>query len=158
MPRAGLFGYIAVLISLSLAGIFFYHTFYTINYDNLRLDELNGFSYYILTAPIGLTLFIFLCTGLWVGWTILTIKVAPPMPEIVEKKDFARLKAMLLCLASITLALIFIYGVYIRSYWALAIPAAAITLVILGMVFWVGIAIITARTTLPGDKKEQNGK
>ncbi len=32
--------------------------------------------------------------------------------------------------------------------------AAAVTLVVLGMVFWVGLAIISARSTLPEDKKQ----
>jgi uncharacterized protein with PQ loop repeat len=96
----------------------------------------------------------FLGTGFWVGWTILTIKVAPPMPEIVEKKDFARIKALLLCLITLALTGFFIYGIFIRSYLALAIPATLITLVILGMVFWVGVAIISTRSTLPDNKKK----
>mgnify|MGYP007112378020 FL=1 len=76
------------------------------------------------------------------------------MPEIVEKKDYAKVKAFFLCALMLALAAIFLYGVYIRNYWALAIPAAAVTLVVLGMVFWVGIAIITARSTLPENKKK----
>ncbi len=72
------------------------------------------------------------------------------MPDIVEKKDFAKVKALLLCLVTLILAAGFVYGIYIRSYMALAIPAAVITLVILGMIFWVGIVIINTRKTLPG--------
>lgn len=76
------------------------------------------------------------------------------MPEIVEKKDYAKVKALLLCLFTLALAALFVYGLYIRNYWALAVPAAAVTLVVLGMVFWVGLAIISARSTLPEDKKQ----
>lgn len=76
------------------------------------------------------------------------------MPEIVEKKDYAKVKAFFLCLLTAALAAAFVYGLSVRNYWALAIPAAAVTLVVLGMVFWVGVAIISARSTLPEDKKQ----
>lgn len=76
------------------------------------------------------------------------------MPEIVEKKDFSKIKAFVLCVATLALGGLFIYGLYIRSFWALAVPAAMISLVILGAVFWVGIAIITTRSTLPEEKQQ----
>ncbi len=74
------------------------------------------------------------------------------MPEIVEKKDNSKFKAFLLCLATAALAVWFLWGIYNHYYLAIAIPAACITLVILGMVFWVGIAIITTRSTLKKEK------
>ena len=76
------------------------------------------------------------------------------MPEIDEKKDYAKFKAFVLCAFTLTVAALFVYGIYIRSFWALAIPAAIIMLVVLGMVFWVGVAIITTRSTLPEPKKD----
>ena len=154
MPRAKVYGYIAIISSLIMGVLFFYCAFSNasdINYSDLKF--LSNSSFYTVSIPIGLVSLIFLGTGFWVGWTILTIKVAPPMPEIVEKKDYAKIKAFLLCLLTLALACFFIYGIYIRSYLALAIPAALITLVILGMVFWVGVAIITTRSTLPENKK-----
>ena len=149
MPRAKFFGWIALLVSLVLGGLFFYYAFYLTGFRDLNLTALSDYSYYALILPIALVALVILGTGFWIGWTILTIKVAPPMPEIVEKKDFAKVKAFLLCLVTLSLSALFIYGIYLRSYWALAVPAAAVTLVVLGMIFWVGVAIITTRTTLP---------
>ena len=76
------------------------------------------------------------------------------MPEIVDKRDYAKIKAFLLCLITAGLGALFLYGVYVKSFWALALPAAVITLVVLGMVFWVGVAIITTRATLPREQSK----
>ena len=76
------------------------------------------------------------------------------MPEIIEKKDFSKIKAFFLCLLTLCLAILLGYGLYIRNYWALAIPAALISVVFLGAIFWVGIAIITTRSTLPEKNSE----
>lgn len=75
------------------------------------------------------------------------------MPEIVEKKDNSKIKAIFLCLITVSLSVLMIYGVCIRSFWALAVPALVISAVILGAVFWVGMAIITTRSTLIINKK-----
>ncbi len=151
MPRARIYGFIACIFSAVTGYLFVKYAFCRVdlNIDNLCNLSLN--TYYAIAIPIGLVALFILGAGFWIGWTILTIKVVPPMPDIIEKKDFAKVKALFLCLLTLTLAVFFIYGVYVRSYWALAIPAASVTLVILGMIFWVGIAIITTRKTLPED-------
>lgn len=157
MPRPRIIGYVAVLISLGLSGLFFYSlyvlNFERITYSAIDLRQLNTLTFYSIAIPAGMVSLAVICTGLWIGWTILTIKVVPPMPEIVEKKDFSKIKAFFLCLASLSLGVLLIYGIYIRNFWALAIPAAVITLVVLGAVFWVGMAIITTRSTLPENNK-----
>lgn len=79
------------------------------------------------------------------------------MPEIAEGRDYSKLKAVFLCLAALALSLFFLYGVYVRSYWALAIPSAAIAFIILGMIFWVGVAIVTTRKTLPEKNENKQG-
>lgn len=150
MPRAKIYGYLAIIVSTIAALYFFYFGFY----DSLAGRAEPGFSsYYAVAIPIGTVTAAVLITGFWIGWTILTIKVVKPMPEIVEKKDYAKPKAFLLCLVTLALGALFVYGITIQSFWALAVPAAVITLVILGMIFWVGVAIITTRNTLPADKK-----
>lgn len=155
MQRSRIPGFIACAFSLFAVCAFVYYAFIAISPDEISsLAALKSLTFYAVAAPIALVALGICGTGFWVGWTILTIKVAPPMPDIVEKKDFAKPKAFFLCLLALALAVIFIYGVYLKSYWALAVPAAAITLVVLGMVFWVGIAIITARSTLPESKKK----
>lgn len=157
MPRAKFWGYITILISISLIGLFIYSVFFINNGGNSSFKTsgiagLNNITYYVIAAPITLVTLLVIGTGFWIGWTILTIKVVPPMPEIIEKKDYSKIKAFFLCLATLSLTILFIYGIYIKNFWALAIPATAISLVILGAIFWVGIAIITARTTLPDEK------
>lgn len=153
MPRARVFGYIACILA-SIAGIiFFYYAFAGVLISNIHSAYPGDNAYFAVAVPIGIIALSILGTGCWIGWTILTIKVVPPMPEIMEKKDYARIKAFFLCLLSLALSCLFIYGISLRSYWALAVPAAVATLVILGMIFWVGVAIITTRSTLPGDKK-----
>jgi hypothetical protein len=158
MPRPRIFGFIAVLLALILTGFFIYALVIvsgeSIKYNEIDLNKLSNFSYIAIAAPISLVTMVVIGTGLWIGWTILTIKVVPPMPEIVEKKDFSKVKAFFLCIITLGLGALFVYGVYIRNFWALAIPAAAISLVILGAVFWVGMAIITTRSTLPEEKQQ----
>lgn len=152
-PRAKILGVIAVIFSFVLAGAGIHSLVYRYNslsyiLRNGPLSWMNIYTFYAIAIPISLiTLFVIL-TGFWIGFTILTIKVVPPMPEIVQKKDFSKFKAFILCCATLSAGIAFVYGIYIRNYWALAIPAAVITLVILGAVFWVGIAIITTRSTL----------
>lgn len=153
MPRAKVYGYVALIFSLVLGFLFLYYGFYLPIVDGFLSQEVIESAYHALAVPASLLVLAMLGTGFWIGWTILTIKVAPPMPEIVEKKDYAKFKAFLLCIATLALMALFAYGVYVKSYWALAVPAAAFTFVILGMVFWVGLAIITTRRTLPEDKK-----
>lgn len=77
------------------------------------------------------------------------------MPEIVEKKDHFRIKAFILCLTMLIISAALVYGVYIRNFWALALPALAISIVVLGAVFWVGLTIITTRAELPVNKKQE---
>lgn len=153
MPRAKIYGYVAVIVATLLGIAFVYYAF--IHYDmysSLHFSSIDTGAYWAVVTPIAIVTLFILATGFWVGYTILTIKVAPPMPEIVEKKDNSKFKAFLLCLFTAALAAWFVYGVVKHYYLAIAIPAACITLVILGMVFWVGIAIITTRSTLKKDK------
>lgn len=158
MPRPRIFGFIAVVVALILSGLFIYSLVIVsgenLQYNEIDLHNISDVTFYALAVPIGLVTMFVIGTGLWIGWTILTIKVVPPMPEIVEKKDFSKIKAFLLCLITLGLGVLFIYGIYVRNFWALAIPAAVISLVILGAVFWVGIAIITTRSTLPEEKQQ----
>jgi uncharacterized protein with PQ loop repeat len=158
MPRAKIWGYLAVLLSSALFGlsifsifILNYHDFTVFNAVNL--NELSAMTFYAVSLPIAAVTVFVLCTGFWIGWIILTIKVVPPMPEIVEKKDNSKIKALLLCIVTASLAALMIYGVYVRSFWALAVPALVISAVVLGAVFWVGMAIITTRSTLIPTKK-----
>jgi hypothetical protein len=153
MPRARILGIIACVISAALLAVFGYYAYiYNDAYSISNFQKIAAETYYAVAVPVGMVTIGILSTGFWVGMTILTIKVAPPMPEIVEKKDNSKFKAFLLCLVTAALAVLFIYGVVQQYYLAIAIPATVIALVLLGMVFWVGVAIITARSTLYKEK------
>ncbi len=154
MPRARSWGFIAVLFSLILGSIFVHSVFITDtginNFNSSDLSSINNYTYYAVAIPLGIISLFLTGTGFWIGYTILTIKVVPPMPEIADKKDNSKIKAFILCIAALVLGILFLYGICIKNFWALAIPAAFITLVILGSIFWIGIAIITTRSTLNG--------
>lgn len=155
MPRAKVWGFLSVLISVLLGYLYINAVFIKGNPVPAPVDlkVLDSASYYAITVPIVLVAGIILATGFWIGFTILTIKVVPPMPEIVEKKDFSKIKALFLCMATVALGALLAYGVYVKSFWALAIPATVISFVIIGAIFWVGIAIITTRSSLPEDSQ-----
>ncbi|TFH43800.1 MAG: hypothetical protein E4G96_00220 [Chrysiogenales bacterium] len=158
MPRPRIIGYVALIAALLLSALFIYSLLIVhheqIAWTDIDLSEMSNFTYYSIAIPITVTAMTVICTGFWIGWTILTIKVVPPMPEIVEKRDYSKIKAFFLCVITLGLGILLLYGIYIKNFWALAIPAAAISLVILGAVFWVGIAIITTRSTLPEENKQ----
>ena len=158
MPRAKIWGFLAVFLSAALFGLSIFSIF-ILNYHDfsmfkdVNLNDLEKLTFYSVSIPLAAVTVFVLCTGFWIGWIILTIKVVPPMPEIVEKKDNSKIKAVFLCLITASLAALMIYGVYIRSFWALAVPALVISAVVLGAVFWVGMAIITTRSTLITKRK-----
>jgi uncharacterized protein with PQ loop repeat len=157
MPRPRIYGYLAVTATLML-GVLFVYSLYQFNGDHIEfsgvdLSRVNNFTFFAVAVPVFLVSAAVIGTGFWIGWTILTIKVVPPMPDIVEKKDYSKIKAFFLCVFTLLLGALLLYGIYLKNFWALAIPAAAISLVVLGAVFWVGLAIITTRSTLPEEKK-----
>jgi len=59
--------------------------------------------------------------------------------------DSSRAQGGLLCAGVVVVGLIFLLGVLSGSYWALAIPVAALVFFVLGLTFWVGWTIATIR-------------
>ncbi len=57
--------------------------------------------------------------------------------------DSSRTQGGLICVAVVVLAFCFLLGLAQQSYWALAIPVAAIVFFVLGLTFWVGFTIAT---------------
>lgn len=64
-------------------------------------------------------------------------------------KDTSRLWGGILCLGILGVAIVFLWGISVQNYWALAIPVAVGFLGILGLGFWIGWTILTIRTTPP---------
>jgi hypothetical protein len=65
--------------------------------------------------------------------------------------DRSRALGGLVCLAAIAAAGLFLYGISVESYWALALPTAALVLFVLGLVTWIGWTILTVRAEAEGD-------
>ena len=63
--------------------------------------------------------------------------------------DTSRLWGALLCAAITGVGIVFLWGIFIRSYWALAIPVMIGFLGILALAFWIGWTILTIKTTPP---------
>ena len=63
--------------------------------------------------------------------------------------DTSRFWGAVLCLVIAVVAIIFLWGVSVQSYWALAIPVLIGFLGILGLGFWIGWTILTIKTTPP---------
>ncbi len=63
-----------------------------------------------------------------------------------------RVQGGLICLGAALAALLFVAGLLAESYWALAVPVAALVLFVLGLVFWVGWTILTVRVEPEADR------
>ena len=63
----------------------------------------------------------------------------------------SRVLGGIVCLAAVFAAALLLYGLSIESYWALALPVAALTLFVLGLVSWIGWTIATVQIEAEGD-------
>ncbi|MDH4265066.1 MAG: hypothetical protein OEW45_05450 [Deltaproteobacteria bacterium] len=63
--------------------------------------------------------------------------------------DTSRLWGAFLCAVIIGVAMFFLWGISIQSYWALAIPVMIGFLGLLALGFWIGWTILTIKTTPP---------
>jgi hypothetical protein len=105
-------------------------------------------SYWALAVPVTVAVLGTLALTFWIGHTIRTVRGIPPEAEHYEGRQ-ARVIAGGISLASVAVAAVFLLGVARQSYWALALPVAAAVLGLAAMVFWIGWAIVTQRSTLP---------
>ena len=60
-------------------------------------------------------------------------------------KKFSRLQGAILCLVTVAAAVLFLIGIFMKSYWALAIPVAVGFLWLLGLAFWIGWTLLTIK-------------
>ncbi len=63
--------------------------------------------------------------------------------------DTSRFWGAVLCVLIAVAAVVFLWGISVQSYWALAIPVLIGFLGILGLGFWIGWTILTIKTTPP---------
>jgi SAM-dependent methyltransferase len=63
----------------------------------------------------------------------------------VSMKKYSRVQGLVICLATVLAAIFFLIGVFMKSYWALALPVAMGFLWLLGLAFWIGWTLLTIR-------------
>jgi hypothetical protein len=63
----------------------------------------------------------------------------------------SRVLGGLMCLGTVAAGALFLYGLAVRSYWALALPLGALVLFVLGLVFWIGWTIATVQAEAAGE-------
>ena len=72
MPRSKVLGYLTIVISLALAGLFIYCVFILANdiskFSDVDLERINEVTYLAVAIPIGLVTMIVIGTGFWIGW------------------------------------------------------------------------------------------
>ncbi len=59
--------------------------------------------------------------------------------------DSSRTQGGLICIGVAILGSCFLLALLQKSYWAIAIPVAALVFFVLGLVFWIGYTIATVR-------------
>ena len=129
------------LISLVAGGVF--------------LAGISEEAYWALAIPVAIGVLVALSLAFWVGYTINTVDVIPAEAD-QYKGGHAKTIALMICVASVGLLVWFLTGIFQESYWALAVPVAVAVLGLLGMVFWIGWAIVTQKTTLAGVATEES--
>ncbi len=110
-------------------------------------------SYWALAIPVAVGVLAVLQLVFWIGYTINVIDRIPE--EAAHYRDpVSRRIALAVCAASVGLAVLFLVGLLQGSYLALALPVAAAVLSFLAMIFWIGWAIVTQKTSLPQPASE----
>ncbi len=61
----------------------------------------------------------------------------------------SRLAGAVLVIVAVVAAALYIWGLTLQSYWALAVVVTIGFLGVLGLMVWVGITLLTARIELP---------
>ncbi len=57
--------------------------------------------------------------------------------------DSSRTQGGLICVGAVIVGAWFLLGLFQKSYWAIALPVAAVVFFALGLTFWVGYTIAT---------------
>lgn len=62
-----------------------------------------------------------------------------------KMKSYSRVQGVLLCLSTVLAAVLFLVGLAMESYWAVAIPVAIGFFWLLGLGFWIGWTLVTIK-------------
>lgn len=134
LRRARRTGLVICLLAVVLAGLF--------------VVGLWRQSFWALAIPVALGVLATLGLAFSIGATIMTVRGIPAEAEHYSNRG-ARIIAAIICAGSLALAVAFLAALWQRSYWALGVPVGMGVLGLLWMIFLIGWAIVTQRTTLP---------
>ncbi len=65
--------------------------------------------------------------------------------------DSSRTQGGLICVGAVIVGAWFLLGLFQGSYWAIALPVAAVVFFALGLTFWVGYTIATIQVEPSGE-------
>lgn len=71
--------------------------------------------------------------------------------------DKSRVGGIIICILSVALSLIFLWGISIQSYWAVAIPVLVAFVGIMVLAFWIGWTMVVTETEIPAPRTEEEG-
>lgn len=69
--------------------------------------------------------------------------------------DKARIGGAIICILVIAVIAAFIYGIYVRNFWATAIPIAVGVVGVGALVFWIGWTMLTTKVELPPPPEDE---
>jgi hypothetical protein len=111
-------------------------------------------SYWALAIPVALGVTTTLGLAFSIGATIMMVRGIPAEAEHYSNRG-ARVIAALICAGSVALGVAFLAALWQRSYWALGVPVGMGVLGLLWMIFLIGWAIVTQRTSLPAQGHDE---
>jgi len=62
-----------------------------------------------------------------------------------KMKSYSRVQGILICLGTVLAAVLFLIGLAMESYWAVAVPVAIGFFWLLGLAFWIGWTLLTIK-------------
>lgn len=69
----------------------------------------------------------------------------------------SRIVGALICLGTVLLAGVFLWGIALHSYWAIAIPVVIGTLAVLALGFWIGWNMAVTAIEAPAPQLTEEG-
>ncbi len=141
LRRARRTGFVICLLAIGLAGLF--------------MLGLWRQSYWALAIPVALGVLTTLGLAFSIGATIITVRGIPAEAEHYSNRG-ARFIAALICAGSMALGVAFLAALWQRSYWALGVPVGMGVLGLLWMIFLIGWAIVSQRSTLPAQAQDED--
>jgi hypothetical protein len=68
--------------------------------------------------------------------------------------DKSRIGGALICLGTVALTGVFLWGIAVRNYWALAAPVLVAFLGVMALAFWIGWTMAVTETEAPVPQPE----